>query len=126
LGFRLRLEIENPLHLEYTFFAAAANNAWLKCEQYYKRADETAAYYAAEVLQPSRKWSWLHQEWADDTVKGPWLAVAKTPSNSFGKKNTKGSLVGRNQVLHWFLGRGTRTTNLALFQSIGESRPPNR
>jgi hAT family protein len=85
-----RLETENPHQPEYTFLAAAANNAWLKCEQYYKRADETAAYYAAEVLQPSRKWSWLHQEWADDTVKGPWLAAAKNAVQQFWEEEYRG------------------------------------
>ena len=42
------------------------------------------------MLQPSRKWSWLHQEWADDAVKGPWLAVAKNTVQPFWEEEYKG------------------------------------
>ena len=85
-----RLDEENPRHPEYAFLAAAANSAWLKCEQYYKRADDSAAYYAAEVLQPSRKWTWLHQEWAEDIEKEPWLAVAKNAVQQLWEEEYKG------------------------------------
>jgi hAT family C-terminal dimerisation region len=85
-----RLDEENPRHPEYAFLAAAANSAWLKCEQYYKRADDSAAYYAAEVLQPSRKWTWLYQEWAEDVEKEPWLAVAKNAVQQLWEEEYKG------------------------------------
>ena len=123
-----RLDEENPRHPEYAFLAAAANSAWLKCEQYYKRADDSAAYYAAEVLQPSRKWTWLHQEWAEDVEKEPWLAVAKNAVQQLWEEEYKGkfgvpqgiTLASRR------LGQGTRMTNSALFRSIGRSGLLNR
>src|SRR5579871_4460107 len=56
------LKKQNPRCQEFVWLETAAKSAWTKCEEYYKHADESAAYYAAEVLQPSRKWSRFYQE----------------------------------------------------------------
>jgi hypothetical protein len=56
------LKEKNPESEEYVWLEAAADGAWQKCQQYYKLADNSAAYYAAEVLQPDRKWSWLNEQ----------------------------------------------------------------
>jgi hypothetical protein len=84
------LKRENPRCSEYVCLEAAANSAWLKCEQYYMRADESAAYYAAEVLQPSRKWNWLRQQWEDDEEKRPWLDAAKKAVQELWEQEYKG------------------------------------
>ena len=40
---------------EYAYLEASAFSLWEKCEQYYKYADDSAAYYAAQVLLPDKK-----------------------------------------------------------------------
>jgi hypothetical protein len=40
---------------------------------YYKKADESAAYYAASVLDPAFKWSWFEDHWGNDKAKKIWL-----------------------------------------------------
>src|SRR5271154_1051598 len=64
---------ENPGSDEYVFLQAASAAAWLKTEDYYKKADESAAYYAASVLNPAFKWSWFEDRWGKDEVKKIWL-----------------------------------------------------
>ena len=64
---------ENPKSEEYVFLQAASAAAWLKTEDYYKKADESAAYYAASVLDPAFKWSWFEDRWGKDKVKKFWL-----------------------------------------------------
>ena len=51
------LRKENPGCQEYAWLEAAASSALKKCDHYHKLIDGSAAYYAAEVLQPGRKWS---------------------------------------------------------------------
>jgi hypothetical protein len=64
---------ENPESEEYTFLQAGAAAAWLKTEEYYGKIDESAAYYAASVLDPAFKWSWFEERWGNDQVKKVWL-----------------------------------------------------
>src|SRR2546430_16861851 len=45
----------------------------LKTVDYYKKADESAAYYTASVLDPAFKWSWFEDRWGNDKVKKFWL-----------------------------------------------------
>ena len=102
------LKEENPGCPEYVWLEGAAKSAWKKCEQYYKRADESAAYYAAEILQPSRKWVWLHTQWDNDPEKRPWLNVAQKSVEQLwneeykGKFNSKdhGKLTTRLSIVH--------------------------
>jgi hypothetical protein len=84
------LKEANPDRNEYIWLEAAAHCAWLKGEQYYKRTDESAAYYAAEVLQPNRKWSWFHEHWMDDPEKRPWLDTVKSGVQELWKEEYKG------------------------------------
>jgi hypothetical protein len=67
------LGAENPESEEYVFLRAASGAAWLKTEEYYKKVDESAAYYAASVLNPAFKWSWFEDRWGNDKVKKFWL-----------------------------------------------------
>ena len=48
------------------------------------------ADYAAEVLQPSRKWSWLHQQWVDDAQKRLWLDTAQKTVQQLWEEEYKG------------------------------------
>ena len=40
---------------------------------YYKKADESAAYYAASILDPTYKWSWFEERQGNDKDKKFWL-----------------------------------------------------
>jgi hypothetical protein len=84
------LKRQNPRCPEYSWLETTANSAWLKCEEYYKRADESAAYYAAEVLQPRRKWSWFRQEWLGDDEKRPWIDTAQKAVQQLWEEEYKG------------------------------------
>ncbi|KAN0067206.1 hypothetical protein V8E54_014661, partial [Elaphomyces granulatus] len=62
-----------------------------KCKKYYKLADDSPAYYAAEVLQPHRKWHWhwLHQRWGGSDKIEPWLTTAKKAVQEFWEDGYK-------------------------------------
>ena len=46
----------------YCYLAACAEAAWQKCEKYYVKADDTAAYYIAIVLNLMLKMQWFHNQ----------------------------------------------------------------
>ena len=50
------IKAKDPDHEEYIILEASAATAWAKTEEYYKKANESPAYYAADILQPGRKW----------------------------------------------------------------------
>jgi hypothetical protein len=64
---------ENPESEEYAFLQASAAAAWAKTEEYYGKVDESAAYYAATVLNPAYKWEWFEERWGNDKFKKVWL-----------------------------------------------------
>jgi hypothetical protein len=57
----------------YKYLAGCSGAAWEKCEKYYIKADDTAAYYATIVLDPTLKMSWFEDKWADHDVKRLWI-----------------------------------------------------
>ena len=61
----------------YKYLAGRAEAAWAKCEKYYKKADDTAAYYAAIVLNPTLKMKWFEQQWEDSTEKQKWILTVE-------------------------------------------------
>jgi len=62
------LNLKNILSYKQLKFAA-----WLKTADYYRKVDDSAAYYAASVLDPAFKWSWFEDRWGNDKVKKGWL-----------------------------------------------------
>jgi len=81
------LQAEDP---KYPWLEAAAEGALAKCKQYYKYADDSPAYYAADILQPHRKWNWLHKRWGGSDKTEPWLADAKNAVREFWEEEYKG------------------------------------
>ena len=73
---------ESPGSEENIFLEMAAGAARLKTQDYYKKADDSAAYYAASILNPTFKWSWFEDRWSDDPTKKCWLEGGR------GKKDT--------------------------------------
>lgn len=47
----------------------AARHAWLKCEKYYKLADDTPFSYAAVILNPTMKKQWFVDRWSSGTAE---------------------------------------------------------
>jgi len=78
---------ENPGSEEYTFLQAGAAASWAKVEDYYGKADASAAYYAANVLNPVNKWAWFEHQWENHPQKKVWLeGDGKKKSTSIGVK----------------------------------------
>ena len=61
----------------YLYLASCANAAWAKCEKYYIKADDTAAYYAAIALNPTLKFKWFQENWGNHEVKKHWIPNVK-------------------------------------------------
>lgn len=72
----------------FTWLAGCAEQAWEKCEKYYKKADESAAYYAAVVLNPELKYAWFEQEWKDneEAQNADWLGTVKEEVEALWKE----------------------------------------
>jgi len=68
-----KLAEDNPESEEYAFLQAGAAAAWVKTEEYYCKADDSAAYYAASVLDPVFKWEWFEERWGNHRFKKVWL-----------------------------------------------------
>jgi hypothetical protein len=82
-----KLADENPGSEEYTFLQAGAAASWAKVEEYYGKADASAAYYAANVLDPTNKWAWFEHQWENHPQKKVWLeGDRKKKSTSTGVK----------------------------------------
>ena len=86
------LRQENRKCPEYTWLEAAATSALQKCEHYHNLVDDSAAYYAAEVLQPTRKWTWLEQKWELDPEKEFRLDSAKEAVQVLWEEEYKGKI----------------------------------
>ena len=72
----------------FTYLADCAEQAWLKCQKYYNAKDDSAAYYAAILLNPTLKWKWLERLWKDnkEAQKGKWLQTVKMKVNQLWKE----------------------------------------
>ena len=47
--------VEYKDYIEYTYLKATAYTLWEKYKEYYNLADDSAAYYMAQVLLPNKK-----------------------------------------------------------------------
>lgn len=79
---------------EYNWLAAAAEVAWQKCEQYYNKADESPAYYAAISLNPTLKNQWYHQVWNSSDDKRAWIQAAAGAVKEFWIDEYRGKFAG--------------------------------
>jgi hypothetical protein len=66
-----RVDFADEASKDPTFGALsdAAQHAWLKCEKYYKLADDTPFSYAAVILNPTMKKQWFVDRWSSGTAK---------------------------------------------------------
>ncbi len=75
---------------EFAWLAAAAEVSWQKCEQYFNKADDTAAYYAAISLNPTLKHEWYKEAWSDREEKRPWIVTASAAVKELWLEEYKG------------------------------------
>jgi len=68
-----KLKEQYPEQEEFQILYAAAASSWTKLEEYYNMANESAAYYAANVLRPGEKWKFFYKKWKGDAEKMEWL-----------------------------------------------------
>ena len=56
---------------DFAWLAAAAEVSWQKAEEYFDKADDTAAYYVVISLNLTLKHEWYKKAWSNDEEKQP-------------------------------------------------------
>ncbi|WP_162159744.1 hypothetical protein, partial [Cystobacter fuscus] len=88
----------------WEYLQGCADAAWSKCEEYYSNrqrnwqhrfpedADLPPAYYAAQILDPYRKWAWFRQEWVlqGDEERQKWYDRAQLAVKELWETEYKG------------------------------------
>lgn len=54
---------EDPDNNAYKLLQSFADASWNKIQEYWNKAEDSPAYYAAQMLDPSKKVSWFEQKW---------------------------------------------------------------
>ncbi|KAG7414961.1 putative AC transposase [Fusarium oxysporum f. sp. raphani] len=89
---------------EKFYLQSCADAAWSKCAEYYNNqqlnwqnrfpedTDLPPAYYAAQILDPYRKWAWFRQEWVlhGDEEKRRWFDNAQSAVKHLWETEYKG------------------------------------
>jgi hypothetical protein len=69
-------------------FAEAINNGWAKLNEYYTLMDDSPAYAASVVLNPSHHWQYIEHKWTGERAR-TWLRDTKTSVKKFYNENWK-------------------------------------
>jgi hypothetical protein len=104
----------NDIHIEDDNFTweclqSCADAAWSKCSQYYgnqqlnwqnrypEDVDLPLAYYAAQILDPYRKWDWFRQEWVleGNEEKEKWFHDAQAAVKVLWETEYKGKYASK-------------------------------
>jgi hypothetical protein len=92
------LTTKNPKCSEYSWLQGAAESALKKCRQYYDLVKNHPAYYAAEVLQPMRKWVWIDNNFPNDEYKEHMVEEAKHDVQKLWENNYKDQNVPKKRT----------------------------
>ena len=98
------IHAEDDNNFTWKYLQSCADAAWSKCEEYYnnqqlnwqnrfpKDTDLPPAYYAAQILDPYRKWAWFRQEWVlqGDEEKKKWFDNAQSAVKQLWETEYKG------------------------------------
>lgn len=76
--------------MEDEHIAACLTASWNKIEKYYILVDSSPVYYAAIMLNPTRKMQWFRQNWATE-AKLPWIAIVKEKVKGIWRSQYKSS-----------------------------------
>ena len=100
----LDIHVEDDNNFTWEYLQSCADAAWSKCAEYYNNqqlnwrnrfpedTDLPPAYFAAQVLDPYRKWAWFRQEWVlpGDEEKNKWFDSAQLAVKELWKMEYKG------------------------------------
>ncbi|KAL5592259.1 hypothetical protein FOBRF1_013285 [Fusarium oxysporum] len=95
---------EDDNNFTWKYLQSCADAAWSKCAEYYNNqqlnwqnrfpedTDLPPAYYAAQILDPYRKWAWFRQEWVlhGDEEKRRWFDNAQSAVKHLWETEYKG------------------------------------
>ncbi|KAL6405696.1 restless-like transposase [Ilyonectria robusta] len=98
------IHTEDDNNFTWKYLQSCADAAWSKCEEYYNNqqlnwqnrfpedTDLPPAYYAAQILDPYRKWAWFRQEWVlqGDEEKQKWFDNAQSAVKQLWETEYKG------------------------------------
>jgi hAT family protein len=98
------IHTEDDNNFTWEYLQSCADAAWSKCAEYYNNqqvnwqnrfpedTDLPPAYYAAQVLDPYRKWAWFRQEWVlqGDEEKQRWFDDAQSAVKRLWETEYKG------------------------------------
>ncbi|KAI1685630.1 Dimer-Tnp-hAT dimerization containing protein [Pyrenophora tritici-repentis] len=98
------IHTEDDNNFTWKYLQGCADAAWLKCVEYYNNqqlnwqnrfpedTDLPPAYYAAQILDPYRKWGWFRQEWVlhGDEEKKRWFENAQLAVKHLWETEYKG------------------------------------
>jgi hypothetical protein len=98
------IHTEDDNNFTWTYLQSCADAAWSKCAEYYNNqqlnwqnrfpedTDLPPAYYAAQILDPYRKWAWFRQEWVlqGDEEKQRWFDNAQSAVKQLWETEYKG------------------------------------
>ncbi|KAG9377815.1 hypothetical protein A1F94_012218 [Pyrenophora tritici-repentis] len=108
------IHTEDDNNFTWKYLQGCADAAWLKCVEYYNNqqlnwqnrfpedTDLPPAYYAAQILDPYRKWGWFRQEWVlhGDEEKKRWFENAQLAVKHLWETEYKGSQEGEILTQH--------------------------
>ncbi|KAG7423549.1 hypothetical protein Forpi1262_v009600 [Fusarium oxysporum f. sp. raphani] len=98
------IHTEDDNNFTWKYLQSCADAAWSKCAEYYNNqqlnwqnrfpedTDLPPAYYAAQILDPYRKWAWFRQEWVlhGDEEKKRWFDNAQSAVKHLWETEYKG------------------------------------
>ncbi|KAI8416802.1 hypothetical protein FOFC_03314 [Fusarium oxysporum] len=98
------IHTEDDNNFTWKYLQSCADAAWSKCAEYYNNqqlnwqnrfpedTDLPPAYYAAQILDPYRKWAWFRQEWVlhGDEEKRRWFDNAQSAVKHLWETEYKG------------------------------------
>jgi hypothetical protein len=98
------IDTEDDNNFTWKYLQGCADAAWSKCEEYYSNhqlnwqnrfpedTDLPPAYYAAQILDPYRKWAWFRQEWVLQAgkEKQEWFDDAQSAVKQLWETECKG------------------------------------
>ncbi|KAI8406110.1 hypothetical protein FOFC_13578, partial [Fusarium oxysporum] len=98
------IHTEDDNNFTWKYLQSCADAAWSKCAEYYSNqqlnwqnrfpedTDLPPAYYAAQILDPYRKWAWFRQEWVlhGDEEKKRWFDNAQSAVKHLWETEYKG------------------------------------
>ncbi|KAG9384326.1 hypothetical protein A1F94_003873 [Pyrenophora tritici-repentis] len=98
------IHTEDDNNFTWKYLQGCADAAWLKCVEYYNNqqlnwqnrfpedTDLPPTYYAAQILDPYRKWGWFRQEWVlhGDEEKKRWFENAQLAVKHLWETEYKG------------------------------------